>query len=123
MGRSSTARKEKGPSEEVRSSVESQKKPKCSFCGRESASVQVLVVSSSEGVYICERCVDVAKQIADSKVGGTSGLSVIRKTPTEVARDTISLLRQMRDENVLSGEDYERRCLRLINQVAPDADS
>lgn len=91
----------------------------CAFCGKEVALVQVLI-ASQEGVHICEKCIDVAKQIADSKVGGTSGLTVVaRKMPTEIARDTISILRQMRDESVLTDEDYKKHCMRLIEQIAP----
>jgi ATP-dependent protease Clp ATPase subunit len=94
------------------------KRVHCSFCERDSAAVQVLVASQS-GAHICERCTDVCKQIADSKVGGTSGLTVVRKMPVEVARETIALLRQMKDEQVLSADDYKRRCLQLIEDVVP----
>ncbi len=90
----------------------------CSFCGRDSAAVQVLVAAQS-GAHICERCTDVCKQIADSKVGGTSGLTIVRKMPVEVARETFALLRQMKDEQVISEEDYKRRCLQLIEDMVP----
>jgi len=70
--------------------------------------VQVLIESRT-GTHICERCTDVCKQIADSKAGGTSGVHVTRKLPTEVASDTIALLRQIRDEQVLTDEDYKAR--------------
>jgi ATP-dependent protease Clp ATPase subunit len=94
------------------------KTARCAFCGKEAALVQILI-ASQEGVHICEKCIDVAKQIADSKVGGTSGLHVIRKMPSEVARDTIALLRQMKDESVLTEEEYKKRCMQLIDQIAP----
>jgi ATP-dependent protease Clp ATPase subunit len=92
----------------------------CSFCGKDSMLVQVLVESRT-GAHICERCTDVCKQIADSKVGGTSGVHVTRKLPTEVARDTIALLRQMRDEQVLTDDDYKGRCAKIIDELASAA--
>jgi hypothetical protein len=39
--------------------------------------------------------------------------------PVEVARETIALLRQMKDEQVLSADDYKRRCLQLIEDMVP----
>lgn len=94
----------------------SRKSVKCSFCGKEPAAVQVLIASRT-GAHICERCTDICKQIADSKVGGTSGVQVMRKLPTEIGRDTIALLRQMKDEQVLSDEDYKGKCLKIIEEL------
>lgn len=85
----------------------------CSFCGKQAASVQVLVASRT-GAHICERCIDVCRKTADGYLDGTSSLTVRRKLPAEVAREAIELLREMRDEQVVTDKDYKAKCLKII---------
>jgi ATP-dependent protease Clp ATPase subunit len=88
----------------------------CSFCGKRAAAVQVLVASRT-GTHICERCIEVCKKTADGYVNGTSGLMVRRKLPSEIARDTVELLREMRDEQIITAEDYKSKCLKIIEEL------
>ncbi|MFQ3670893.1 MAG: ATP-dependent Clp protease ATP-binding subunit ClpX [Verrucomicrobiia bacterium] len=75
----------------------------CSFCGKSHAEVRKLI--AGPGVYICDSCINVCKNILDKELGDESG-----KSPAPLRVPKPAEIRAELDKHVI-GQDHAKRVL------------
>jgi len=93
----------------------------CSFCGRPPAKVKKLI-SGPPGVYICDSCIHVCKEILHKALAEDAGIKGVidgedKKMGTQELRERLALLRELRDDKAISDEDYQNRVKQLSSHI------
>ncbi len=86
----------------------------CSFCGKLHTEVQKLI--AGPGVYICDSCVNVCKGILAKEFSGGRNRSNKLLNAKEI-KDRLDLLRELRDDKIITEKDFSARAKRLAEQL------
>ncbi len=87
--------------------------PRCSFCGKDSASVKRLI--AGPGIYICNECVDLCNSILDEELGG-AGTNVHEKAGGNPKLTLPTDMKKKLDEYVIGQERAKRAmCVAVYN--------
>ena len=118
----------------ARARIEAESRIECAFCGNSPAEVTKLI--AGDGVYICDSCINICKTILDKQLAddrrngidtspqgahkGSQARHVADSRGTLSAqeiKERLALLRQLRDDETITKEDYQLRARELFDRI------